>query len=54
MNIRLHFYYLLILIYTLGLVGAYEKAARKRIQPPDLIPGPPGPVSYTHLFFKEI
>ncbi|QHS76146.1 Dfg16p [Saccharomyces paradoxus] len=42
MNIRLHFYYLLILIYTLGLVGAYEKAARKRIQPPDLIPGPPG------------
>ena len=28
--------------YHLGLVGAYEKAARKRIQPPDLIPGPPG------------
>ena len=42
MIIRLHFYYLLTLVYHLGLVGAYEKAARKRIQPPDLIPGPPG------------
>ncbi|CAI4036346.1 hypothetical protein SMKI_15G1870 [Saccharomyces mikatae IFO 1815] len=41
MNIRFYFYYLLILICNVGLIDAYEKEARERIRPPDLMPAPP-------------
>ncbi|EJS41744.1 dfg16p [Saccharomyces arboricola H-6] len=41
MNIRLHFHYLLILIYNLGLINAHKIRARERIQSPRLQPAPP-------------